>query len=134
MFFDYGSRVVANPDQLRLPMAGIDPRQRGLFAAAWAIGAVAATEQYGILSMALATPVGPLGIIYRKAEWSQPIYDDGGGAVVFPLFHVVRALSQIATCLVCQSEALRGAWGAPVRPVSAIEFFFLPICPTSRDV
>ena len=92
----YGSRVVANPDQLRLPMAGIDPRQRGLFAAAWAIGAVAATEQYGILSMALATPVGPLGIIYRKAEWSQPIYDDEGGAVVYPLFHVVRALSQIA--------------------------------------
>jgi hypothetical protein len=93
----YGSHVVTNPDQLRLPMAGIDPRQRGLFAAAWAIGAVAATEQYGILSMALAAPVGPLGIIYRRAAWPQPIYDDGDGAVVYPLFHVVRALSQIAS-------------------------------------
>lgn len=93
----YGSHVVANPDQIRLPMAGIDPRQRGLFAAAWAIGAVAATEQYGILSMALAAPVGPFGIIYRRAAWPQPIYDDGGGAVIYPLFHVVRALSQIAS-------------------------------------
>jgi hypothetical protein len=92
----YGSGVVANPDQLRLPMAGIDPRQRGLFAASWAIGAVAATEQCGILSMALAAPVGPFGIIYRRAAWPQPMYDEGGGAVVYPLFHVVRALSQIA--------------------------------------
>jgi hypothetical protein len=92
----YGSHVVANPDQLRLPMAGIDPRQRGLFAAAWAIGAVAATEQYGILSVALAGPVGQFGIIYRRTTWPQPIYDDGDGAVVYPLFHVVRALSQIA--------------------------------------
>jgi len=92
----YGSRVVANPHQLRLPMAGTDPRQRGLFAAAWAIGAVAATEQCGISSIALAATVGPLGIIYRRAVWPQPIYDDGDGNVVYPLFHVVRALSQIA--------------------------------------
>jgi D-apionolactonase len=92
----YGSRVVPNPDQLRLPMVGIDPRQRGLFAAAWAIAAVAATERHGVSSIALAAPVGPLGIIYRRAAWPQPIYDDGGSAVVYPLFHVVRALSQIA--------------------------------------
>ena len=40
----YGADVVANPDQIRLAMAGTDPRQRGLFAAAWAIGAVEATN------------------------------------------------------------------------------------------
>jgi hypothetical protein len=89
----YGSGVVANPDQIRLPMAGTDPRQRGLFGAAWAVGAVAATEQHGISSIALATPVGPFGIIYRRAAWSQPIYDNGGAAI-YPLFHVVRALSK----------------------------------------
>ncbi len=91
----YAPDVVPNHDQIRLPMAEVDPRQRGLFAAAWAVGAVAATEQRDVTSMALATPVGPFGIIYRRAVWPQPIYDDRGGAVVYPLFHVVRALSQI---------------------------------------
>jgi D-apionolactonase len=92
----YGPDMVANPDQIRLPMAGIDPRQRGLFAAAWAIGAVAATEQHGISSMALAALVGPLGIIYRRAAWPQPMYDQRPSAAIYPLFHVIRALSQIA--------------------------------------
>ena len=92
----YALDVVPNPDQIRLPMAEIDPRQRGLFAAAWAVGAVAATERHGVASMALATPVGPFGIVYRRAAWPQPIYDGWGGAAVYPLFHVVRALSQMA--------------------------------------
>jgi hypothetical protein len=92
----YGADVVANPDQTRLAMAGTDPRQRGLFAAAWAIGAVAATEQHGISSMVLAALVGPLGIIYRRAAWLQPMYDDRPGAAIYPMFHVIRALSEIA--------------------------------------
>jgi D-apionolactonase len=92
----YGADVVANLDQIRLAMAGTDPRQRGLFAAAWAIGAVAATEQHGISSIALAAMVGPLGIIYRRATWPQPMYDDRPSAAVYPLFHVIRAISEIA--------------------------------------
>jgi hypothetical protein len=92
----YGPDVAPNPDQIRLPMAGVDPRQRGLFAAAWAVGAVAATQKHGVASIALATPVGPFGIIYRRAACPQPIYDDVAGAVVYPLFHVLRALSQMA--------------------------------------
>ena len=92
----YGADVVANPDQIRLAMAGTDPRQRGLFAAAWAIGAVAATEQHGISSIALAAMVGPLGIIYRRATWPQPMYDERPSSAVYPLFHVIRAISEIA--------------------------------------
>jgi len=33
----HGLDVAPNPEQIRLPMARIDPRQRGLFAAAWAV-------------------------------------------------------------------------------------------------
>jgi len=95
-FNAYGPDVLANPDQVRLAMAGVDPRQRGLFGAAWAVGALAATAGQNVASMALASPVGALGIIYRRAEWTQPIYDDGPRLPVYPLFHVVRALSQIA--------------------------------------
>ena len=91
----YGSSTAGNPAQIRLPMAEIDPRQRGLFAAAWAVGAVAMTKQQRVSSMALAMPVGPFGIIYRRSAWPQPIYDDRAGIAVYPLFHVVRALSQI---------------------------------------
>ena len=40
----YGSGVMENALQSRIAMAGADPRQRGLFAAAWAVGAVTATE------------------------------------------------------------------------------------------
>lgn len=94
-FNPYGSGTAGNPAQIRLPMAEIDPRQRGLFAAAWAVGAIAMTEQQRISSMALAMPVGPFGIIYRRAVWPQPIYDDRTGTAVYPLFHVVRELSRI---------------------------------------
>ena len=40
----YGSGVMENSLQNRIAMAEADPRQRGLFAAAWAVGAVAATK------------------------------------------------------------------------------------------
>lgn len=92
----YGKDVAANQDQTRVPMARADPRQRGLFAAAWATGAVAATERHRVSSMALAAPVGPFGVVYRRAEWPQPNYDDHPSASVYPLFHVVRALSQMS--------------------------------------
>lgn len=92
----YGSDVAGNPRQVRMPMAQADPRQRGLFAAAWAVGAMAATERYGITSVALAAPVGAFGIIYRRTPWPQPIYDELGVTAVYPLFHVFRALSQLA--------------------------------------
>lgn len=92
----YGADFTPNPEQLRLTMAKIDPRQRGLFAAVWAVGAVAATAGHAVSSMALASPVGPFGILYQAANWPQPIYDELAGAAVYPLFHVVRALSKLA--------------------------------------
>lgn len=91
----YGLDVASNPHQARIPMARIDPRQRGLFGAAWAVGALAATEGHCLSSVALAAPVGPFGIAYRGAEWPQPLYDGGSSSVVYPLFHVVRAFSRL---------------------------------------
>jgi hypothetical protein len=92
----HGTDVTPNPAQLRLPMACIDPRQRGLFAAAWAVGAVAATAGHRVSSMAIASAVGPFGLIYRRASWPQPLYDELPNAAVYPLFHVFRALLQLA--------------------------------------
>jgi hypothetical protein len=90
----YGAGVMENSRQNRIAMAGADPRQRGLFAAAWAVGAVAATQGHTVSSMALSAFTGAFGIIHRCEPWAQPIYDQVNGAgLVFPLFHVVRFLS-----------------------------------------
>jgi hypothetical protein len=89
----YGSGVVENVQQNRVAMAGADPRQRGLFAAAWAVGAVAATEGHGVSSLALSALAGPFGAIYWRETWPQPGYQESGTAMVYPIFHVLRFLS-----------------------------------------
>lgn len=68
----YGADVAANPEGVRRPMAMFDPRQRGLFAAAWMVGAMAATAQTKIERMALAAPGGPFGL-FDVAE-ARPAY------------------------------------------------------------
>ena len=89
----YGSGVVENVRQNRVAMAGADPRQRGLFAAAWAVGAVAATEGHRVSSLALSALVGPFGAIYRREAWAQPGYQESGTMMVYPIFHVLRFMS-----------------------------------------
>ena len=89
----YGAGVVENIQQNRIAMAGADPRQRGLFAAAWAVGAVAATEGHNVSSLALSAFVGPFGMIHRREPWVQPLYQEGSTDMVYPIFHVVRFIS-----------------------------------------
>jgi hypothetical protein len=83
----YGAAVASNPDLIRVPMAQTDPRQHGLFAAAWAVGALAATAGRRVSTLALAAPAGPFGII-------APAGARGGPLV--PLFHVVRAAAAMS--------------------------------------
>ena len=78
----YGAAVAPNPAGVRTEMAMDDPRQRGLFAAAFAVGLAAALAEAGVESFAPAMPDGPLGL--------------GEGEAVHPLFHVVRALAHLA--------------------------------------
>jgi hypothetical protein len=59
----YGSRTMPNPERRRIPMAMIDPRQDGRFAAAWTIGYAAATEGAALDTLTLAALTGPLGLI-----------------------------------------------------------------------
>jgi len=91
----YGSDVMENSLQNRIAMAGADPRQRGLFAAAWAVGAVAATEGHKVLSLGLSGLVGPLGAIHRREAWAQPGYQESRTVLVYPIFHVVRFMSEM---------------------------------------
>lgn len=79
----YGAAVAPNPGSGRVPMALDDPRQRGLFAAAWAVGVIAMAARGGVTSLALAMARGPLGCAGPD------------GRVLFPLFHVLRALAPL---------------------------------------
>jgi hypothetical protein len=79
----YGAGVAENPERIRKAMAMDDPRQQGLFAAAYAIGAFAAATGAGASAIALAAPAGPFGVMN----------EDGGR---FPIFNALKALARLA--------------------------------------
>jgi hypothetical protein len=88
----YGAAVAGNPDNARICLAGMDPRQRGLFAAAWNLGLVAGFAEEGLASIALGALTGPQGLIHRRADVAQPWYDDAK-ALVHPVYHLVAGLA-----------------------------------------
>ena len=91
----YGAAVAENPDQVRRTMARIEPRHRGLFGAAYAVGVLAATEASTVEALCLGAPVGPFGLLYEPMAYPQAGYD-GTKRRVYPLYHVVREASAMA--------------------------------------
>ncbi|HWH49148.1 MAG TPA: hypothetical protein VN664_15205 [Burkholderiales bacterium] len=90
----HGATWTPNPDNVRVCLTKLEPRQRGLFGAAWTLGYIATFARTGIEAISMGTPTGPLGIIYRKAEHKQPWYDQLSGQAVFPAFHVIAGLTR----------------------------------------
>ncbi|MDX7952382.1 hypothetical protein P7D22_14520 [Lichenihabitans sp. Uapishka_5] len=82
----YGSRTFDNPDGLRRPMTHDDPRQRGLFAAAWTIGYAAETAEAGLDVLTPGALTGAFGLV-------GPGHDD---RAVHPVFHAVKGLAALA--------------------------------------
>ena len=78
----YGAALAENPENIRKTMTGNDPRQKGLFAAAYAIGVAANVAAADIGAVTLAGVGGP----FRVCE----------GEALFPIFHTIKALSIIA--------------------------------------
>ena len=62
-----------NPRQQRITMVEDDPRQRGLFAAAFALGYVATAAAHGIEAVTLAAPVGDFGLVDGQRGTPYPI-------------------------------------------------------------
>jgi hypothetical protein len=78
----YGAGLARNAEGVRRAMADADPRQRGQFAAAWMVGAMAATAASSVAELSLAAPGGPLGVV-----------DDG---IVRPAYHTLRFFAELA--------------------------------------
>jgi hypothetical protein len=89
----YGKGVLDNPKNGRVCLTNNDPRQRGLFNAAWTLGYVAACAYGGLEAVALGATTGPLGFIHRRsADHPQPYFDSLDGHAVYPAFHVMTGL------------------------------------------
>ena len=94
----HGATWTPNPDNLRVCLTKLDPRQRGLFAAAWTLGYIATLARTGIEAISLGAPTGPLGLIHRQAQHKQPWYDALSGSAVFPVYHVVAGMMRGSGC------------------------------------
>ena len=86
----YGAAAMENPENGRKAMARMDPRQRGLFGAAWNLGYIAHMVRGGVEAVALSGPVGEFGIVHAPMDYSQPWFDEAGG--VYPVFHVIAGM------------------------------------------
>jgi D-apionolactonase len=89
----YGKSAPLNPDNGRVCLTQVDPRQRGLFNAAWTLAYVAAFARGGIEAVAVGAPTGPFGHIYRRQDHAQPYFDEVGPQAVYPSFHVLAGLA-----------------------------------------
>jgi hypothetical protein len=82
----YGSRTMENRSSERVAMASWDPRQDGLFAAAWTIGYAARTVEAKLEVLTIGGLTGPFGLLR----------DGSGAGQVRPVFHVASGLSSLA--------------------------------------
>ena len=90
----YGLAPMDNPKGIRQAMNRLDPRQRGLFAAAWTLGYAAHFASGGASAVTLGGGVGEFGLVHAPMPWPQPYFDEAGGC--YPAFHVVRGLAALA--------------------------------------
>ena len=91
----FGGAPTPNPDNDRITMVRIDPRQRSLLGAAYYLGYVARMAAGDLDQVALASPVGEFGIIYHKMEWGQAWFDEAD-AQVYPAYHVIAGMAAAA--------------------------------------
>lgn len=97
----YGASPAPNPRNMRKAMAELDPRQRGLFNAAWTLGYLTRAAAGGVAGLCLSSPVGPFGIAWQPMDWSQTWFDDQASAnAVFPVYHVISGIAPLAGAVV----------------------------------
>jgi D-apionolactonase len=89
----YGEAPMPNPRNIRQAMNGMDPRQRGLFGAAWSVGFVARFVKGGASALTLGGGTGEFGIAYAKQDYAQPWFDENGG--IYPAYHAIKGLAQL---------------------------------------
>jgi hypothetical protein len=89
----YGAASAPNPNNERVCLAKMDPRQRGLFGAAWTLGYIACFAYGGLEAITMGAATGPAGMIYRRTDYPQPYFDDLPGPGFYPVYHLMADLA-----------------------------------------
>jgi len=90
----HGKTYTPNPNNERICLVKMDPRQRGLFGAAWTLGYIATFARTDVEAISVGSPTGPRGIIYRKSDHEQPYFDSLSEPAVYPAYHVISGLTR----------------------------------------
>ena len=101
----YGAGPTPNPEQRRVGLADADPRQRGLFAAAWHLGYAATVAPFALQALVLGAPIGPFGLVSTRQPYARPWWDEQAEGVVYPLFHVAADLAEAGLHAVVDARA-----------------------------
>jgi hypothetical protein len=112
----YGAASAPNPNNERVCLSRMDPRQRGLFGAAWTLGYLARFAPGGLQAITMGSATGPAGMIYRRDDYAQPYFDNLTGEAVYPVYHLIADLGvangskQVASKSSAESTVASLAW------------------------
>jgi hypothetical protein len=134
----YGRSTAPNPTSDRICLSRIDPRQRGLYNAAWCLAYLAACARGGLEAVALGAPTGAFGHIHSPADLAQPYYDAVGAAAVYPSFHVIAGLAPLsgARCLATETSPSAGLASLALRDGARTTLWLANLgeCPVAVDL
>jgi hypothetical protein len=104
----YGPTPNVNDPAERIGMAARDPRQRGLFAAAWTVGYLAQIAPFAPGQFAFGAPTGPFGLVSTRQSDPRAFWDDMPDGALYPLYHVARWIAAAAGAEVVSAGIERG--------------------------
>jgi hypothetical protein len=104
----YGPGPSENAPEAREGMAARDPRQRGLFAAAWTVGYLARITPFAPERFAFGAPTGPFGLISTGQDYQRPFWDGLPNGTLYPLYHVARWIAGAAGGELLEAETEGG--------------------------
>ncbi|MEK0085151.1 hypothetical protein [Benzoatithermus flavus] len=132
----YGAAPAENPDQGRVAMARVDPRERGLIGAAWYAGYLAHAARAGLAAVTLAAVTGPSGIVHTPQDHPQPWFDDHPDAVLRPSYHVLRGATVLrgGAVLGTESSAPRDVQVLAVRSRTGVTLWLANLTGAQQEV
>ncbi|NPD16841.1 hypothetical protein HOY34_16735 [Xinfangfangia sp. D13-10-4-6] len=104
----YGTGPVQNAPEAREGMAARDPRQRGLYAAAWTVGYLVRIAPFAPLRFAFGGATGPFGLVSEGTDYPRPWWEDQPDGTPYPLWHIAHVLALAAGGSLVQAETRAG--------------------------
>jgi hypothetical protein len=131
----YGAAPAENPQQGRVAMARVDPRERALIGAAWYAGYLAHAARAGLEAVTLGAVAGPSGIVHTPQPHPQPWFDDTD-APLHPTWHVIRghAALQGSPVLATRSSAPRDVQALAVRRSDGLSLWLTNLTGAPQEV